>query len=91
MRPRPTAAVRLPLPDGWLSEDDRPNVYTEADAARRVGVTRRTIRQWRAEGRLKPIEGSLEKCGQYVYDGPSLTEAERSARRGRARRRRLLT
>lgn len=91
MRPHSTVTVHLDVPDGWPpDEQDRPNVYTEAQAARRVGVSRRTIREWRTRGWLTPVPGSLAVCGQHLYDGPALARAEHKARRGRARRRRSL-
>lgn len=70
---------------------DRPNVYTATQAATRVGVSRRTIEDWVHDGRLVPIEDSYKKLGYNLFTGPALAEAERSARRGRARRRRSLT
>jgi len=67
----------------------RPSVYTAAQAACRVGVSRRTIRQWIADGRLVPLNPD-RTLGYYLFDGPSLAAAEHSARWGRTRRRRLL-
>jgi predicted site-specific integrase-resolvase len=69
----------------------RPTVYTAAQAAVRLGVSRRTIRQWVADGRLVSVEDSYRKLGYYLFTGPALAEAEASARRGRTRRRRSLT
>jgi hypothetical protein len=85
VRPHSTVAVHPDAADGWVSRLDRPNLYTEEEAARRTSRTRRTIRQWRADGRLTPVEDSLMICGQYLYDGPALTAAEESARHGRVR------
>jgi hypothetical protein len=90
VRSDPTTAVHLDAPDVWASRHDRPNLYTEEEAAHRTGRTRRTIRQWRVAGWLTPVPGSLDVCGQYMYAGPALTEAEQRAARGRVRRRGLL-
>ncbi len=66
----------------------RPNVYTAAQAATRVGVSRRTIEDWVRKGWLKPVPCSYRTLGYNLFTGPALTAAEETARRGRALRRR---
>jgi transcriptional regulator with XRE-family HTH domain len=74
----------------------RPRTYTQEQAAARLGVARRTIRDWcrrkDRQGRpwLTPIPGTRASLGYPLYDEPSLVAAERLARAGRTRRRRAL-
>lgn len=77
----------------------RPQVYTQAAAAARLGVSRRTIRSWCTKrdktgspwlaplpGSITPLPGEAKSLGYPLYAEPDLVRAERLARDGRNRR-----
>lgn len=81
----------------------RPTTYTQEQAAARMGVSRRTIRDWCARrdragqpwltpipGSITPLPGERKGLGYPLYTGIALVAAEKQARAGRTRRRRML-
>ena len=66
-----------------------PRLYDQLNAARRVGVTVRTLRRWQAWGILRPMPHSREVFGKVMYSEPALVAADRiAARRRQAAQRR---
>lgn len=68
----------------------RPTVYTQQQAAMRMGVACRTIRDWEHRGWLTALPGSRKLLGHPLYAGPALVAAEKQAKAGRIVRRRAL-
>ncbi len=60
-----------------------PRLYDQPSAARRVGVTVRTLRRWQAWGILRPMPHSREVFGKVMYSEPALVAADRLAARRR--------
>ncbi len=59
--------------------NERPNVspaarYCESEAARLLGVDRRTVARWRESGQIRPVLGMGIRSGRVYYKG---TEIER--------------
>lgn len=58
---------------------ERPNVspasrYNESEAARILGVNRRTIARWRESGQIRPTAMGI-KSGRVYYKGSELQRA----------------
>lgn len=54
--------------------NERPNVspasrYCESEAARLLGVDRRTVARWRESGQIRPVPGMGIKSGRVYYKG----------------------
>jgi predicted site-specific integrase-resolvase len=57
--------------------NERPNVspasrYCESEAARLLGVNRRTIARWRESGHIRPMLGMGVKSGRIYYKGTEI-------------------
>jgi DNA-binding transcriptional MerR regulator len=68
----------------------RPTVYTQEQAAARMGVARRTIRDWEHRGWLTALPATRQALGYPLYAGPALVAAEKQAKAGRRVRRSAL-
>ncbi len=60
--------------------NERPDVspaarYCESEAARLLGVNRRTVARWRESGQIRPIWGMGAKSGRVYYKGSEIERA----------------
>jgi DNA-binding transcriptional MerR regulator len=58
-----------------------PRLYDQPAAAKRLGVTVRTLRRWQAWGILRPMPHSRDLFGRVVYSEQALVQADRLAAR----------
>ncbi len=53
----------------WVADAvaELPPLVTEARAAELLGVSRRTLRSWRAAGRLSGVKTTASQSGRVIY------------------------